>query len=217
MAACDPVFWWTGRTAQQCAAGTLDSYERFPFPWVVLAHILGREGISFPSSGQKGFWKISSLISHCYGLVLLLSKPSSPSLGVWSWCFSYLGWFVYPSAGELENQCWFSSHLCGPLLSEAKELGFSLRIKSSSQCFVICLVWSKSLHFADLKCLGSCQKKVLYLHVIIFLFSFLIIDCCGFVLLLLFCKYQYESISASSCCKRIVCIMRYKRCPIASI
>lgn len=44
---CDPVFSWIERTDQQCAAGTLNSYERFPFPWVVLSHILGREGTSF--------------------------------------------------------------------------------------------------------------------------------------------------------------------------
>lgn len=43
-----------GRNAEECTAGLvlLNSYERFPFPWVVVAHIFRREGMSFCPWGQ---------------------------------------------------------------------------------------------------------------------------------------------------------------------
>lgn len=157
VADCDPVFWWIEGTAQQCAAGTLNSCERFPsFPWVVLSHILGRQGTSFCPWGQNAtpnsqdFWKIYSLISHSYSHVLLLSKQSYLCLSLWSWCFRYLGWFAYPPW----KRVLFFIRLMWAITVSGKGVGISTRIKNSSVfCNMICMIQKSA--FCRLRLFGE--------------------------------------------------------------
>lgn len=77
------------RNAEECTTGLvlLNSYERFPFPWVVVPLIFGRERMSFPPWGQTA---------------LLSSEGFQEDLQIWqgnkpqTQSYPFVGWAIQP-------------------------------------------------------------------------------------------------------------------------